>query len=159
MEDAALPNKREARRNRRAPGVSAGGNTGCDGRLRPELTGFPPAGGDRRIAGCSAVNCLHRRITSVRTSAFICVICGFSVASVAFVPLCLRVCDVRGRFCVSASLRFFSLCSFSVSLCLCGSTGGRAGTETGTETAVVALLNSRSRLELYGQDQGPQDQP
>jgi len=43
----------EARRNRRAPGASAGGKYGDDGRLRPELTRFSPAG-DHRIADCSA---------------------------------------------------------------------------------------------------------
>ena len=52
----------EVRRNRPAPGASAGGKHGDDGRLRPELTCFPPAGGDRQIADCSAVNLCHRRM-------------------------------------------------------------------------------------------------
>jgi len=46
----------EGRRNRRAPGASAGGKHGNDGRLRPELTCFSPVGGDPQIAGSSAVN-------------------------------------------------------------------------------------------------------
>ncbi len=63
----------EVRRNRRAPGASAGGKPGCDERLRSEQSGFLPAGGDRQIAACSAVNPRHCCITSATN------------------PLCLRV--------------------------------------------------------------------
>ncbi len=49
----------EVRRNRRAPGVSAGEKYGDDGRLRSELTCFAPVGGDRQIVDCSAVNLRH----------------------------------------------------------------------------------------------------
>ena len=62
----------DERRNRRAPGASAGGKHGDDGRLRPELTGFSPAGGDRQIADCSAVNFRHFRITSATISLRLC---------------------------------------------------------------------------------------
>ena len=81
------------RRNRRASGASAGGKRDDDGRSRPESTGFLPAGGDRMIADCSAVNLRHCRITSATISL---------------------------RLCVFASLRF-SWCSPLVSWCLGGS--------------------------------------
>ena len=90
-----FPKRRGERRNRRAPGASAGGKQGDDGRSRPELTGFPPAVGDLMIADISAVGSRHCRITSAKLSAFICVICGL-LRWVAFVPSCLRVCDVGG---------------------------------------------------------------
>jgi hypothetical protein len=57
----------EVRRNRRAPGASAGGKHGDDGRLRPELTCFSTAG-DRQIADCSAVNSRYRRMKLATTS-------------------------------------------------------------------------------------------
>jgi hypothetical protein len=57
-----------ARRNRRAPGASAGGKVGCDERSRSELTGFLPAVGDRQIADCSAVNPRYRLTVSVGSS-------------------------------------------------------------------------------------------
>ena len=103
---ASFPNSRRARRNRRAPGASAGGAFGLDKRSRLERTNAPPAVGDRSIAGCSAVNPRHCRITSARTSAPICVICGF----LRWVGA-LRVCDVGG---------WVALRPKSVSLCLCG---------------------------------------
>ncbi len=87
-------------------------------RLRPKLTRFSPADGDRQIADCSAGTLRHCRITSVRLSASICVICGFLrwVGGLCvFVSSCLR-CSVF----------------FSVSLCLCGSTPQRAGTKMGS---------------------------
>jgi hypothetical protein len=42
--------------------ASAGGKHGDDGRVRPELTSFLPAGGDHQIAACPAVNLRHCRI-------------------------------------------------------------------------------------------------
>ena len=97
------------RRNRRAPGASAGGKAGCDERLRSEQTAFSPAGGDLQIADCSAVN--FGTAASRRLSASICVICGQIAMGgplCVFVPSCLR-CPLC-----------FSLCS----LCLCGSSRG-----------------------------------
>jgi len=136
----SFPNRRKARRNRRAPGASAGGKPGCDERSRSEQTGFSPAVGDRSIADCSAVNLRHCRITSATTSLRLC----------AFAPLrsfrwvekfpetfprlhlrdlwanwdgpglaAERLCRGKRatlRLCGSASLRFFPLCFFSVSL-------------------------------------------
>ncbi len=125
-ESAYRPSWGEVRRNRRAAGASAGWKSGCDERSRSELTCFQPAVGDRQIAGCSAVNRWHRRITSATTSLRLC-----DFASLRFVSW------VALRLCGSAPLRFFSQCSFSVSLCLCGSTGGRAGVEAGTGTGTV----------------------
>jgi len=116
---ASFPDRREARRNRRALRASAGGKPGCDERSRSEQTGFSPAVGDRQIAGCSTVNPRHCRITSARTSASICVICGF-LARVgglrAFVSSCLQ----RGRLCVSAFLPSVFLLCVSVSLWFAG---------------------------------------
>jgi len=89
-----------------APGASAGGKHGCDERSRSEQTGFPPVGGDRQIADCSAVT--PRQRPSMNLSAFICVICGFSVA------MCEWLCDAF-MFTMPASV-CLSLCS----LCLCG---------------------------------------
>jgi len=112
----SFPNRREERRNRRAPGAAASGKHGNDGRLRPEMPSFSPAVGDRSIAGCSAVNPRHCRITSARTSASICVICGF-LARVGGLRVFVSSCLQRGRLCVSASLRLCVL--FSVSeLCV-----------------------------------------
>ena len=93
----------EVRRNRRAPGASAGGKHGGDGCLHPELTCFPPVVGDRQIAGSSAVNLRHCCITSATN------------------PSCLRVFVFATWAGGSAPLR---LCAsaflLSVSLCLCG---------------------------------------
>jgi len=123
---ASFPDRREARRNRRAPGVSAGGKPGYDERLRSEQSGSLPAVGDRQIAGCSAVNPRHCRITSARTSAFICVICGF-LARVGGLRVFVSSCLQRGRLYLSAALRLCVL--FSVSeLCVSASlwfAGGR----------------------------------
>ena len=92
---ASFPDRREARRNRRAPSASAGEAVGRDKRSRLERTNAPPAGGDHQIADVPAVNPRHRRITSATN------------------PSCLRVfvfamCDdsVSG-LCVSVSLWFF----------------------------------------------------
>ncbi len=82
----SFPDWREARRNRRAPGASAGGKPGCNERLRSEQSGFLPAVGDRQIAGCSAVNPRRTRITSATN------------------PLCLRV------FVFAMSFSVFLLC-------------------------------------------------
>jgi hypothetical protein len=119
---ASFPDRREARRNRRAPGASAGRKPGCDERLRSEQSDFLPAGGDRQIAVCSAVNPRHCRITSATN------------------PLCLRVFvfatwarlrrraatpwqaggSAPLRLCVSA---FLSSVSLWFSQCLGGSPG------------------------------------
>ncbi len=120
MDGTPLTKKRTGRRNRCDPGASAGGKHGGDGRLRPELTFFPPVSGDRQIAGGSAVNLRHGRFVSARSSLRLCVkkirvggryqlvnevggwLCAsaplrsFSSGWLAFVPLCLRVCDVGG---------------------------------------------------------------
>ena len=105
---------RESRRNRRAPGASAGGKTGSDERLRSEQSGFSAAVGDRQIAR------LFRRqstalppLLSLRLSVSICVICGHLLeVGVAFVSSCLRVCDVGERWlCVSAPPRLCVDCS------------------------------------------------
>jgi len=74
-------------RNRRAPGASSGGKYGDDGRLRPELTCFPPVVGDREIADVSA-NARHYRIREsicvyLRDLRFLRCVVGWS--------LCLRV--------------------------------------------------------------------
>ena len=117
---ASFPDRREARRNRRAPGASAGGKYGCDERLRSEQSGFLPAGGDHQIAGCSAVNPRHCRIVSATTSLRLCV----------FAPL--RFIGWAGnsaplRLCASAFLPSVFLLCVSVSLwfsrCLGGSPG------------------------------------
>ena len=118
-----LPNMSEGRRNRRAPGTSAGGKHGCDERSRSEQTGFPPVGGDRQIAASSAVT--PRHCPSVNPSASICVICGYIAMGVrrcdALAPSCLRVCDVHGRLCASAAMRL-CVVFLCVSLCvLCAS--------------------------------------
>ena len=128
----SFPGRREARRNRRASSASAGGKHGDDGRLRPELTCFSPAVGDRQIAGCSVVKLWHCCITSAGTSASICVICGFLRGRVGglrvFVSSCLR----RGRMGGSATPRLcvlFSVFLLCVSVplwffrCLGGSPG------------------------------------
>jgi len=59
-----LPKGRGARRNRRAPGASAGGKFDGDGCLHPDPAGFPPVGGDRQIAD------LFRRQSTVRPIRF-----------------------------------------------------------------------------------------
>ena len=99
---ADSPRGFNAWRDQRAPSAAAGGKYGNDGRLRPELTYFPPVGGDRQIAGCSAVNPRHCYIkvsicVHLRDLRFL-ALCGWAI----FVPSCLRVCD--------------GLCAFSVSL-------------------------------------------
>ena len=99
---ASFPDRREARRNRRAPGASAGGKPGCDEHLRSEQSGFLPAVGDRQIADCSAGNPRHFRITSATTS---------------LRPL--RLCVSVFLLCVSVSLWF--------SRCLGGSPGRVGG--------------------------------
>ena len=92
--------------------TTAGEKRGDDERLRPKLTCFSLAGGDRQIAACSAGTFRHCRITSVRSSASICVICGFSVACVdglcAFVSSCLR-CPLCFSLCSSVPLWFNTL--------------------------------------------------
>ena len=74
-----LPSRRGARRNRRAPGASSGGQPGCDERSRSEQSGFPPVVGDRLIADCSAVNHRHCRITSVMNSLRPLRLCGSNI--------------------------------------------------------------------------------
>jgi len=118
---ASFPDRREARRNRRASGVSAGGKHGCDERLRSEQSGFLPAGGDRQIAGCSAVNPRHTRITSATNPLCLRV---FVFATWASVSAPLRLCGSAFlpsvfRLCVSVSLWF--------SQCLGGSPGRVSG--------------------------------
>ena len=98
------PNRRRARRNRRAPGAPAGGRPVCDERSRSEQTGFPPVGGDRQIADCSAANPRYDLSVSARSSLRICVIC----------VICGQI--AMGRLRVGDVV----LCDFSVSLCLCG---------------------------------------
>jgi len=107
-----LPNKRGARRNRRAPGASSGGTLGCDERSRLEQTGFPPVVGDRQIADCSAANL--GTATSRSLSASICVICGF-----------FR-CDGGRSSCLRVFVFAMSSVFLSVSLCLCGSGPSRS---------------------------------
>ena len=106
------PNRRMARRNRRAVGAASGRQRGDDGRLRPELTCCLPVVGDRRIADCSAVNLRNRRHScpcdDLRLSAL-------SAVFLCWWPLCLRVLV----FATSAT----ALCPGSVSLCLCGFPG------------------------------------
>ncbi len=96
-ESAYRPSWGEVRRNRRAAGASAGWKSGCDERSRSELTCFQPAVGDRQIAGCSAVNRWHRRITSATTSLRLC-----DFASLRFVSwVALRLCGSAPlRLCV-----------------------------------------------------------
>ena len=88
------------RRNRRASGASSGGKHGGDGRLRPELTCFPPVVGDREVAGVSA-NAQHCRIRE---------------------SICVHLRDLRFLRCVSGwslCLRVFVFAMSSVSsLCL-----------------------------------------
>ena len=108
-----LPKKRKNRRNRRAPGTSAGGKHGCDERSRSDQTGSSPVGGDRKIADVSAVNRRHCRIKDAIWAIW--VICG-QFARAGRRPSCLCVF-------VFAMFSVF----LSVSLCLCGSTAGRRG--------------------------------
>ena len=108
------PRLMKVRRNRRAPGSSVGGKHGDDGRLRPELTGFPPVVGDHQIADCSAANPRYDFSVSARFSLRICVIwviCGQIAMDGR--PLCLRI------FVFAMSFSVF----LSVFLCLCGLTG------------------------------------
>jgi hypothetical protein len=108
---ASLQNKREGRRNRSAPGASAGGKQGDDRRLRPELTCFPPVVGDRKIAGVSAANPRHCRHScpcdDLRYLRYLRADCD---GWVALVSSCLRVCDVCdgsvSGLCVSVPLWF-----------------------------------------------------
>jgi len=99
---SSVPNRREARRNRRAPGSSAGGEHGCDERSRSEKTCFSPVGGDRQVVDCSAVNYGYDLSISARSSLPIRVYLRDLRANRdgwrcdVFVSLCLRVCDVRG---------------------------------------------------------------
>ena len=106
-----LPSKRMGRRNRRAPGASAGGKYGGDGRLRPEWTCFPPGAVIARSPTVppSIPGTAYPFLWDLpRVICVICVICG-------------QIAMVRGlRVFVSSCLR--CLCFFSVSLCLCGST-------------------------------------
>ncbi len=117
-----LPNMSEGRRNRRAPGTSAGGKHGCDERSRSEQTGSSPVGGDQKIADVSAVNRRHCRIKDAIWAIW--VICG-QFARAGGRPSCLCVF-------VFAMFSVF----LSVSLCLCGSTGGRT---TGGITAPLPV--------------------
>ena len=96
-----VPNRRGARRNRRAPGASAGGKHCCDERLRSEQTCFSPVGGDRLIADCSAINR------------------GYDLSVSARFPL--RIC-VIWVICGQIAMGGW-LCDSSVSLCLCGFIG------------------------------------
>ena len=104
LESAPLPT-REGLGGTDAPqGAASGGKNGDDGRLRPEATCFPPVGGDRQIADCSAAISRHRNIK--RT---ICVYLRdlrfFPLGGrPTFVSLCLR----RARLCTSV---FFSVSS------------------------------------------------
>ena len=110
----SLLSRGRARRNRRAPCVSAGGKFGCDERLGSEQTDFPPAVGDRTIADVSAVNPRHLGITSATTSLRLC----------AFAPLRSFVCASLSaplRLCASAF--FFS--AFAVRIGV--SSSGRIG--------------------------------
>jgi len=126
LERASFPDRREARRNRRAPGASAGRKPACDERSRSEQSGFLPVVGDRQIAGCSAVNLRHCRHSCL---AIICVyLCDLwaNCDGPGFAAERLR----RGkrtalRLCVSASLRSFLCVSVSLwfSQCLGGSPG------------------------------------
>jgi hypothetical protein len=112
MDGALLPNRRRARRNRRAPGASVGGKHGCDERLRSEQTCFSPAVGDRQIADCSAVNPRYRLSISVGSS----------------LHYLRHLRDLRAKW---ATLRLFVSSHCVPSLCLCASVvqhvSGRAG--------------------------------
>jgi len=84
--------KGRARRNRRAPGASAGGAFGRDKRLRLERTNVPPAVGDRSIAGCSTGNFRHCRIMSATTSLRLCAFAPLRSFAMAGVSASLRLC-------------------------------------------------------------------
>jgi len=87
------PEQRKSEAEPTRPGASAGGKPFCDERSRSEQKGFPPAGGDRMIADSSAVNPRYGRFGAARSSACICVICGFLVWADGlrvFVSSCLR---------------------------------------------------------------------
>jgi len=97
--------RRGARRNRRAPGALAGGKLGCDERSRSEQTSFPPVGGDRRIADCSAANPRYDFSVSARFSLRICVICVIcGQIAMGGRPLCLRVFVFAMSLCFSPCL-------------------------------------------------------
>ena len=136
----------KGRRNRRAVGVSAGEELGCDERSRSEQAGFPPVAGDRQIAGRSAVNLgtaaphqrqLHCVFASLR-------LCGEipnqwtplanpmsqlpETAPKKFICVICVICGRNGRAAfVSSCLgvcdagEWVALCSNSVPLCLCAS--------------------------------------
>jgi hypothetical protein len=116
-----LPNRRERRRNRRAPSAAAGGAFVRDKRSRVERTNGPPAVRDRQIVDGSAVNLRHC-LTTPATN-----------------PSCLRVFvfatwvsnSAPLRLCVSAFLPSVFLLCVSVSLwfsrCLGGSPGRVGG--------------------------------
>jgi len=98
MDRFSLPNRRRARRNRRAPGPSSGGKHGCDERSRSEQTCFSPVVGDRKIADVFAGNPGHCTIresicVNLRDLRAPCVDGWFCDV---FGSLCLRVCDVSG---------------------------------------------------------------
>ena len=98
------PEQRKSEAEPTRPGALAGGKPFCDERSRLEQKGFPPAGGDRTIADSSAVNPRYGRFGAARSSACICVICGFLVWADGlrvFVSSCLR----RGMVGGSAPLR------------------------------------------------------
>ena len=96
----SLLSKGRARRNRRAPGASAGWTHGSDGRKRPELTWVPSVVGDRTIADVSAVNPRHLGITSATTSLRLCAFAPLRSFGCASVSASLRLC--ASAFCFSA---------------------------------------------------------
>ena len=108
-----LPNRKGARRNRRAPGASSGGTFGRDKRSRLGQTSVSPVGGDRQIADCSAVNPRHCSLKET---------------------ICVNLRDLRALRWTSDFAMASCLCVFvfamscsvflSVSLCLCGSASG-----------------------------------
>jgi hypothetical protein len=107
MDGATQKKKRRgARRNRRAPGASSGGKNGNDGRLRPKMPCSPPGAAivisPTVPPPISAPQHQENYLRDLRLTAMSSCLCVFVFAT------------------CSAPLRFFPLCSFSVSLCLCG---------------------------------------
>jgi hypothetical protein len=101
-----IKKRRGARRNRRAPGASSGGQNDNDGRLRPKMPCCPPGAAIVRSPTVpppiSAPQHQENYLRDLRLTAMSSCLCVFVFAT------------------CSAPLRFFPLCSFSVSLCLCG---------------------------------------
>ncbi len=128
----------DLRRNRRAPGVSAGEKHGCDERSRSEQTCFSPAG-DRQIADCSAGSLCHRRMRKATTSLRPLRLCGSKPGRIGGIGSPSEQSDaapVTAMICVYLrDLRFLALCGWAIlvssclrvcdvcvpSLCLCAS--------------------------------------